>query len=166
MLRSPHRSNNWAFTTFILPLRGMREMLDDVCGRRPCNPKALGRAGERCAARWLRKRGYRVAGCNITGQGSSPGEADIVAIGPDRHTIVIVEVKTRERRHDAGASAFPPEVSLNVHKRQTLRSLARELARTNGWRDRPVQIDGLAIEFVTRDERVVERVVRHHERIA
>lgn len=166
MPRSPHPSSNGLLALLAAPLRGMREALDDARGKRPRNPKALGRSGERFAASWLRKQGYRIAGRNVKGAGSAAGEADIVAIGPDRHTIVIVEVKTRERRHDAGVSAFPPEVALNMHKRKTLRSLARELARANGWGDRPVQIDGLAIEFVTREGRVVERVVRHHERIA
>jgi putative endonuclease len=166
MPRSPHPSSNGLLALLAAPWRGMREALDDVRGKRPRNPKALGRSGERFAARWLRKRGYRIAGRNVKGAGSAAGEADIVAIGPDRHTIVIVEVKTRERRHDAPPSMYPPEVALNHHKRTTLRALAHELARTNGWGDRPVQIDGLAIEFVTHDERVVERVVRHHERIA
>lgn len=166
MSRPPRPSSKTFIGALTSPLRTLREVLDDLRGNVPRNAKVLGRSGERFAARWLRKRGYRIAGRNIKGSGASPGEADIVAIGPDRHTIVIVEVKTRERRHDAGPTVFVPEVALNAHKRKTLRSLARELARANGWGDRPVQIDGLAIEYITREDRVIERVVRHHERIA
>jgi len=125
----------------------------------------MGRSGERHAARWLRRRGYRIAGRNIRGEGHAAGEADIVAIAPDRETIVIVEVKTRGVCEGAASVHLPPEAALTTHKRDTLRTLARELARTHHWGGRPIRIDGVAIEYVTRGQRVVDRVLRHYERI-
>jgi Holliday junction resolvase-like predicted endonuclease len=148
-------------------LLALRERLDDLRRRRPRDPKALGRAGERHAARWARRQGYRIAGRNIHGRGRSAGEADLIAIAPDRRTIVIFEVKTRERDADApNPRDLPPEAALNHHKRQTLRALARELAREHRWGKRPIQIDALAIEFIVRADRVVDHIVRHYQRIA
>ena len=60
----------------------------------------LGERGERYAARWLRRQGYRVvAGGNRTRY----GEVDLVAV--DGETIVFVEVKTRRSREIGDAAA-------------------------------------------------------------
>src|SRR3712207_3947705 len=52
-----------------------------------------GTAGEKIAARFLRKRGYKVLYRNFRGR--TGGEIDIVC--RDRDTLVFVEVKTRSR---------------------------------------------------------------------
>lgn len=106
----------------------------------------LGPAGERIAARLLRRTGYRVLKRNVRVQG---GEADLVCLAPDRRTIVIVEVKAR-RRGASGArlsETVPPEASVHAHKRANLARIARVLARINGWGDRPLRIDVVAVEW-------------------
>ena len=67
----------------------------------------LGRRGEKCAARALRRQGYKI----ITRNYRTPlGEIDIIA--QDGETLVFIEVKTR-RKNDP----IPPEASVN-HKKQ------------------------------------------------
>ncbi|MCW5775645.1 MAG: YraN family protein [Phycisphaeraceae bacterium] len=111
----------------------------------PPDRATLGRRGERAAARRLCRAGYRVLGRNIRIAG---GEADIVCLAPDRSTIVIVEVKTRLRRGRGGLSDIvPAEAAVNADKRRRLAAIARGLARANGWSDRPVRIDVVAIDW-------------------
>ena len=52
--------------------------------------KTLGQRGEAAAARFLRRRGYKIL---ARSDRFGPGELDLVAL--DRKTIVFVEVKTR-----------------------------------------------------------------------
>jgi putative endonuclease len=112
----------------------------------PRTDTELGRAGERAAARLLRRTGHRILGRNVR---LEIGEADLVCLGPDRFTIVIVEVKTRRR--GAGLSVqgetVPPEASVHQHKRGKLTAVARALAAANGWKDRPIRIDIVAVEW-------------------
>ncbi len=107
----------------------------------------LGRQGERAAARFLRKAGYRILARNIEAGG---GEADLVCLAPDQRTIVIVEVKTRLVREAGAHAAAPiaPEVSVHAHKREKLRNVATSLMRLNGWQDRPIRIDVVAVEWL------------------
>lgn len=108
--------------------------------------RPLGRAGERAAARFLKRSGYRLLGRNVR---TRVGEADLVCQAPDGTTIVIVEVKTRGReegQHQASAQ-IAPEASVTAHKRRTLRSIALTLRRANRWHDRPIRIDVVAVEW-------------------
>ncbi len=112
---------------------------------KPPGRAALGRLGERAAARRLRRAGYRVLGRNVRVAG---GEADIVCLAPDRTTVVIVEVKTRLRRGRGGLSdTVPAEAAVNADKRRRLGAIARGLARANGGSDRPVRVDVVAIDW-------------------
>ena len=122
--------------------------------------RALGRAGERAAARLLKRSGYRVLGRNVRVR---IGEADLVCLAPDRRTIVIVEVKTR-RMSATGAPTPPPEVNVHARKRAKLVAVTRYLAKANGWHDRPVRIDVVAVEWPARGARGTSRrpVLRHH----
>ncbi len=139
---------------------GLRAGLGALLGRRP-EPTGRGRdpigpAGERVAARRLRRRGYRVIARNVrTGQ----GEIDLVCLAPDRATVVFVEVKTRRVR-DGGVLAQRPETSVGARKQEKLRRLAREVARKRGWTDRPLRIDVVAVEWPARGR----PMVRHTER--
>jgi putative endonuclease len=112
----------------------------------PTDDKSLGRAGERAAARFLRRSRYRVIGRNVR---MAVGEADLVCIAPDRRTIVVVEVKTRLRGSNRSVlgEIVPPEASVHVAKRRKLRSVARAILAANGWRDRPCRIDVVAVEW-------------------
>jgi putative endonuclease len=96
----------------------------------------LGRRGERHAAAWLRRRGYRILERNrVMGR----GEADLIALAPDGLTIVIVEVKTRS------SEAPPPEQQLNERKRFHMIRLAARLQRSARYRARPIRLDAIAI---------------------
>lgn len=117
--------------------------------RRHCrdwDDRTTGRAGERLAVRHLRGQHYRVIGRNVR---LRVGEADIVCEAPDRRTIVIVEVKARVRRADqpAAGTRILPEENVGTHKQHKLRQVAESLARLNGWQDRPIRIDVIAVEF-------------------
>ena len=74
----------------------------------------LGRAGEERAADWYRALGYRVIDRNWR---APIGEIDLVV--RKRHTVVIVEVKTR--RTDAYGA---PALAVDVAKQRRLRRLA------------------------------------------
>ncbi len=89
------------------------------------------------------------------------GEADIVAEAPDRRTIVVVEVKTRSRGSNRSllGEIVAPEASVHQTKRRKLRAIARILVNANGWRDRPVRIDVVAIEW---PEGRAKPELRHH----
>lgn len=105
----------------------------------------LGPAGERAAARYLRRRGYRVLGRNIE---TIAGEADLVCEAPDRRTIVVVEVKSRRRiaGQPVRSAEMAPEASVTAQKRRKLGAIARTLARLNRWENRPLRIDVVAVE--------------------
>jgi Holliday junction resolvase-like predicted endonuclease len=104
-------------------LSGLRRALGRM--RVPRSDKALGAAGERRAARLLKRNGYSVVDRNVR---LPIGEADLVCLAPDRTTIVVVEVKTRRR--GAGLSVLgetvPPEASVHSEKRRKLRCDRKE----------------------------------------
>lgn len=85
------------------------------------------------------------------------GEADLLALDPDRRTIVLVEVKSR-RTGAANISQPPPEAAITRDKRRTLVQILRYFARANGWSDRPLRIDVIAVEFPAS----ATPVIRHH----
>ncbi|MGE3107752.1 MAG: YraN family protein [Phycisphaerales bacterium] len=118
-----------------------------------------GRRGERAAATFLRRAGYRVIARNVHVEF---GELDLLCLAPDRRTIVAVEVKTR--RLDPTAStdphrpAFPAEAKANAEKRRKVLSIVRHLARANGWADRPLRVDVVGVDLPLRGR----PAVRHH----
>lgn len=122
----------------------------------PRDDKALGRAGERAAARFLRRARYRVIGRNVR---MAAGEADLVCIAPDRRTVVIVEVKTRLRGSNRSVlgEVVPPEASVHSAKQRKLHAVARAILAANGWRDRPCRIDVVAVEWPAAGGRPVIR---------
>lgn len=112
-------------------------------GRRAGGRDPLGPAGERVAARRLKRSGYRVLRRNLR---IPLGEADLVCLDPDRRTIVVVEVKTR-RLDDAGHSQRPPEAGITGAKRRKLIALTKVIARREGWERRPLRIDVVAVDW-------------------
>lgn len=118
--------------------------------------RSLGARGERLAARYLKKRKYNVIGRNVR---SGMGEIDLVAIAPDKRTLVIVEVKTR-RAPDAVTPHTPrPEDAITRDKRQRLLRLAQVEATRRGMDRAPLRIDVIAID--THDDK--KPTLRHHE---
>lgn len=76
--------------------------------------KKLGNRGEDLAARFLRRKGYRVLRRNYSTQA---GEIDIIA--RDGDTVVFVEVKAR-----TGNLFGEPEEAVNARKRNKIRKVA------------------------------------------
>ncbi len=138
----------------------LRRLQARILGRMPGGDparRALGRRGERAAVRFLRRAGYRMLGRNVR---SRLGEADVVCLDPDGRTIVIVEVKSRRVPGSDGApDQLPPEASVGVEKSRKLREITRAIVRANRWRDRPVRIDVVAVEWPAARGRPT---VRHH----
>jgi putative endonuclease len=97
---------------------------------------SLGERGERLAARWLTRRGYRILHRNLS---IGRDEADLVAVDPGGRTLVIVEVKTRS------SVTPPPEAGLTRDKKRHLERFAARLGRRHEYRDLPIRIDAIAI---------------------
>lgn len=112
--------------------------------------ESLGDRGERLAARWLRRRGYRILHRNLT---IGRDEADLIVVDPKGRTIVIVEVKTRS------SIAPPPEAGLTRPKQLHLERFAARLRRRREYRDLPIRIDAIAIVWPEGGE----PDIRHYE---
>ena len=109
--------------------------------RRPAGSRhALGREGERRAARYLEARGYRILARNPRAGGV---ELDLVA--RRGRTVVFVEVKTRR-----GRGAGLPEEAVDAHKRARLVRGAAAWLRAYGGRFRAVRFDVIACEASAR----------------
>jgi putative endonuclease len=97
--------------------------------------RELGWRGERLAAEYLERRGYRVVG---TGFLARRGEIDLVCRRGDR--LVLVEVKTRS------SMAFgSPAESVGPGKRRALNAAAAEYRVLAGWRG-PIDFAVVAIQ--------------------
>jgi putative endonuclease len=97
--------------------------------------KTLGQRGEAAAARYLRRRGYRVL---ARSHRFGPGELDLVML--DRETIVFVEVKTR-RSHGAGH----PAEAVDDDKQRRLTRLAVTFLKRHRLLERPARFDVVAV---------------------
>jgi putative endonuclease len=113
----------------------MIPLLRRLCGLSEA-PVPLGQRGERLAADWLAKRGYKILERNVS---FGDDEADIVVLDPDGRTIVVVEVKTRE------SDQPPPEASVGRTKQFRLSRCAAMLAKRARYRDRPFRFDVIAV---------------------
>jgi putative endonuclease len=113
---------------------------DDSRGGR----KRLGDAGERMAARHLRRRGYRIVARNFRDGG---GEIDLVAM--DGETLVFVEVKTR--RDDAAGA---PLEAVDARKQERLRRAAQAFAARHRAARRAMRFDVVAISGSGRSRRI------------
>jgi putative endonuclease len=92
----------------------------------------LGDAGERAAARYLRRAGLRVI---TRGYRTPLGEIDLIA--RDRDTLVFVEVKTR--RQGQPAEAVTPE------KQRRLTNAAHQFLHRFRLRGHPCRFDVVAV---------------------
>lgn len=97
--------------------------------------KLLGDRGERAAARFLRKQGYRI----LARQYSSPaGEIDLIAL--DGETIVFVEVKTR-----ADTAAGEPAEAVTPAKQKQLTKLALAYLKRRKLLQRRARFDVVSV---------------------
>ena len=121
--------------------------------RRARRAATLGAQGEALAARYLKRKRYRIARKNLH---VGVGEADLLCLSPDRKTLVIVEVKTRMM---AQGSTIVPEAAINAHKKRKLVQVAHACAQKMHWSDKPLRIDVVAIEM----HQGQPPVIRHYE---
>ncbi|UYV14040.1 MAG: YraN family protein [Phycisphaera sp.] len=115
----------------------------------------LGPRGERVAARYLRRKGYKVLGKNLE---TRFGEADLLCEGLGG-CIVVVEVKARRFREGTP----PPQASVTLTKRQRLARILEHLVNKNDWQGRPRRVDVVAIEFRSRGWLGPKPTVKHFE---
>lgn len=108
--------------------------------------KALGAIGEEAAARFLRRRGYRIRDRNFR---CRLGELDLVA--EHRGTIVFVEVKTRTT-----AEFGAPFEAISPFKQRRLALLATYYLVRHHLQERPCRFDAISV-VVSLDGRV-ERI--------
>ena len=100
-------------------------------------PLSLGARGEREAARFLRRLGYKIV---ARSQRSRLGEIDLVAV--DGRTVVFVEVKTR-RSHDAGH----PTEAIDADKQRRLTRAALAYLKRHGLLECSARFDVVAITW-------------------
>ena len=99
--------------------------------------KTLGQRGEAVAARYLRRRRYKIL---ARGDRFGPGELDLVAL--DGETIVFVEVKTRQS-HAAGH----PSEAVDEQKQRRLTRLAVAFLKRYRLLERPARFDVIAVTW-------------------
>ena len=99
------------------------------------NRQALGHAGEKRAARFLRKEGLGIIARNWR---CSAGEIDIVA--RDGDTLVIVEVRSSQ-----SSFAGLPELTVGPQKQRRLVILAQHYLDQCKWRPDSIRIDVVGV---------------------
>jgi putative endonuclease len=98
-------------------------------------PVPLGLRGERYAARYLRRKGYRII---ARGTRLCRGELDLVAV--DGRTVVFVEVKTRHQASDES-----PAVAVNPEKQRRIARAALVFLKSHGLLELAARFDVVAI---------------------
>lgn len=102
---------------------------------------SLGRQGERIAAEYLKKRGWRIAECNFRA-----GRGEIDCIAWDGDVLVFVEVKTRKsKRYGA------PIEAITFHKQSVLRRAAEAYLVQHEYIDVACRFDVIEV-MVTEDD--------------
>ncbi len=101
------------------------------------SPGTLGDRGEAIAARYLRRRGYRIVGRGVR---TGLGELDLVAV--DGRTVVFVEVKTRQ----SGQQGHPAE-AVDLAKQRRLTLLATAYLKNHGLLNHSARFDVVAVTW-------------------
>ena len=109
--------------------------------------KLLGRAGEKRACEFLKKKGFKILETNYK---TFVGEIDIIAL--DKEVLVFIEVKTRT---SDGDSAFGrPSDAVNAAKRKNVIRAAKEFLRLYCKDDgRAVRFDVIEV-YVTSERKI------------
>jgi putative endonuclease len=116
-------------------------------------PRDPGARGERAAAKFLKREGYRVVARNYR---TAMGEIDLVAEAPDGRTIVVVEVKCNSELNKEGNPR--PEVRVDLGKQKKLAAMAMQMVRRWKLADRPVRFDVIGVDLPAKGQ----PVIRHH----
>lgn len=98
----------------------------------------IGNRGERIAARFLRRHDYRILERNLRQRFA---EVDLMALSPDRQSLVLVEVKT------AVEPDMLPELRVDVEKMRHLHAMARQLSKLSRRPDLPVRFEIIGVNM-------------------
>lgn len=113
-------------------------------------PRSLGEQGERRAARFLKRLGYKIV---ATRHRTRYGEFDIVAV--DRQAVVFVEVKTRRT-----AGGIAPAEAVDLTRRRRMTRAATAYLKSHALLECPARFD---IVEVIWPEGVRRPQIRHHK---
>lgn len=102
--------------------------------------QTVGQFGELIAVRHLTSKGYQLLHRNF--RAKQYGEVDIIALHPDKKTLVFVEVKTR-----VGNVYGNPEDAINSHKLRELKKMVDYYFNLHPNLRLSPQIDVLAISL-------------------
>lgn len=111
---------------------------------------ALGQRGEREAARFLKRRGFR-----LLARGGEAGgvQVDLVCLERATGALVIVEVKSSTPNPNRPTPH--PERALTREQLARLHRAAATLARANGHAGKPVRVDLVLVAFPERGRPIV-----------
>ena len=96
----------------------------------------IGRLGEKYAARFLKKEGYKLIGKNIH---CSHNEIDLII--KDKNFIVFVEVKTRTTDDDLFSPYGSPAKAVNYNKQRRTITAARTFLKSNNYSSHQPRFD-------------------------
>ena len=111
--------------------------------------KDLGRAGEKAAAKFLKRAGHRILSRNYDAPG---GELDLVT--RDGACIVFVEVKTR--RDDDAAD---PEINITATKQRHMMRAAQYWLRAHGEPESAYRFDAVSIVMPEKGEPRIRHII-------
>jgi putative endonuclease len=112
-------------------------------------PPTLGERGERAAARFLRRRGYKIVARRSR---TRYGEFDLIAV--DGRTVVFVEVKTRRTDGE-----IRPIDSIGPERRRRMSRAAVAFLKSHGLLDYPARFDVVEVIWPATQRRPT---IRHH----
>ncbi len=113
-----------------------------------------GAHGESIASVYLKKNKYKILGKNLT---LSLGEVDIIAISPDKQTVVIVEVKTSGIVQEN--KEFLPEFRVGTHKQYKLTQLAQIIVQKYKLQDYKIRFDVIGVQ----DPKSKSPIINHYQ---
>lgn len=127
----------------------MARLIPAVRSRAATERARVGRLGERAAAAYLRRSGFRVLARNLR---LPPAEVDILALDRSGRLLLVVEVKSRR-------SQGSPLDNLSQEQRGRLRAAAAWISRDRRARGRSVRIDLVTVRLDRANRPVL---VRHY----
>lgn len=136
------RVAHWCRRTLGLPRRLLARL------RVPRGPAPLGLRGERAAAKYLKRQGYKIVARSQQAWG---GEIDLVAV--DGQTVVFVEVKTRQSQQ-----AGQPFEAVDADKQRRLTRLALGWLRHHGLLEYPARFDIVSITWAQAGKPSIEHL--------
>lgn len=107
--------------------------------RRPLDRKSLGNRGERVAARFLKRKGYRILARNV-----ETGRYELDLVCRDGDTIVFVEVRSR-----LSDEMCYPEDSIGAQKQYHVRQAVKWYINRHYDPERYYRIDVVAVTFTS-----------------